>query len=113
MPTAITGSVWISKTGDISARQISFVGQRQVATEKLEAATVDIINGYNKFQLPRYWGETKRAAADGTHWDLYENNLLSERHIRYGGYGGLAYYHVSDTYIAFLDNLGGLVDFNS
>ncbi len=48
----------------------------------------------------RDWGETKRVAADGTQWDLYENNLLSERHIRYGGYGGIAYYHVSDTYIA-------------
>ena len=32
--------------------------------------------------------------------NLYENNLLSERHIRYGGYGGIAYYHVSDTSIA-------------
>jgi len=32
-------------------------------------------------------------------WNLYENNLLSERHIRYGGYGGIAYYHVSDDYI--------------
>ena len=31
---------------------------------------------------------------------FYENNLFSEYHIRYGGYGGIAYYHVSDTYIA-------------
>jgi TnpA family transposase len=85
---------------DISARQISFVDQRQASTEKLEAAICDIINAYNQFQLPRYWGDTKRAAADGTQWNLYENNLLTERHIRYGGYGGIAYYHVSDTYIA-------------
>lgn len=85
---------------DISARQISFVDQRQTTTEKLEAAVCDIINAYNQFQLPRYWGDTKRAVADGTQWNLYENNLLSERHIRYGGYGGVAYYHVSDTYIA-------------
>jgi len=85
---------------DISARQIAFVDQRQASTEKLEAAICDIINGYNQFQLPHYWGDTKRAAADGTQWNLYENNLLSERHIRYGGYGGVAYYHVSDTYIA-------------
>ena len=70
---------------DISARQIAFVDQRQASTEKLEAAICDIINGYNQFQLPRYWGDTKRAAADGTQWNLYENNLLSERHIRYGG----------------------------
>ena len=85
---------------DISARQISFVNQRQVSTEKLEAAICDIINAYNRFQLPRYWGDSKRAAADGTQWNVYENNLLSERHIRYGGYGGVAYYHVSDNYIA-------------
>jgi TnpA family transposase len=85
---------------DISARQVSFVNQRQVTTEKLEAAICTAINAYNQFQLPRYWGDTKRAAADGTQWNLYENNLLSERHIRYGGYGGIAYYHVSDTYIA-------------
>ena len=85
---------------DISARQISFVDQRQASTEKLEAAICDIINAYNQFQLPRYWGDTKRAAADGTQWNLYENNLLSEGHIRYGGYGGIAYYHISDTYIA-------------
>jgi TnpA family transposase len=85
---------------DISARQISFVNQRQVTTEKLEAAICAVINAYGKFHLPRYWGDTKRAAADGTQWNLYENNLLSERHIRYGGYGGIAYYHVSDAYIA-------------
>ncbi len=33
-------------------------------------------------------------------WDLYERNLLSEYHVRYGGYGGIGYYHVSDTYVA-------------
>jgi TnpA family transposase len=31
---------------------------------------------------------------------MYEQNLLSEYHIRYGGYGGIGYYHVSDKYIA-------------
>ena len=51
---------------DISARQISFVDQRQASTEKLKAAITDTINAYNQFQLPRYWGDTRRAAADGT-----------------------------------------------
>jgi len=31
---------------------------------------------------------------------LIRNNLHSEYHIRYGGYGGIAYHHVSDKYIA-------------
>ena len=39
-------------------------------------------------------------AADGTQIETWENNLLAESHIRYGGYGGLAYRHISDTYIA-------------
>ena len=94
-PTQIAKNV-----ADLSARQVSFVNQRQVTTEKLDAAICTVVNAYNQFRLPRYWGDTKRAAADGTQWNLYENNLLSERHIRYGGYGGIAYYHVSDDYIA-------------
>ena len=48
----------------------------------------------------RFGAQGKRAAADGCKFDTYENNLLSEYHIRYGGYGGIAYHHVSDTYIA-------------
>ena len=31
---------------------------------------------------------------------LRENNLLGSRHIRYGGYGGIACHHIADTYIA-------------
>ena len=38
------------------------------------------------------------AAADGTKYDLYEQNLLAEYHIRYGGWGSIAYHHVADTY---------------
>ena len=40
------------------------------------------------------------AIADGTHVPLRENNLLGSRHIRYGGYGGIAYHHIADSYIA-------------
>lgn len=59
----------------VSDRQIAFVNQRHVTTEKLEAAICEVINGYNRFWLPKLWGDAKRAAADGTLWDLYENNM--------------------------------------
>lgn len=61
---------------------------------------IDIINYYDKFQLPKIWGDVNVSAANETKIDLYEQNLLSEYHIRYLGYGGIAYHHVSDTYIA-------------
>ena len=60
----------------------------------------DLINAYNLLELPKCWGTGKKAAADGSKFEVYENNLMSEYHIRYGGYGGIAYHHVSDTYIA-------------
>lgn len=94
-PTQVAKSV-----SGVSDRQIAFVNQRHVTTEKLEATIGEVINAYNRFWLPKLWGDAKRAGADGTMWDLYENNLLSEYHIRYGSWGGIAYYHVSDTYIA-------------
>jgi len=33
-------------------------------------------------------------------WDMYAQNLMSEFHIRYGGYGGLGYYLVADSAMA-------------
>lgn len=84
----------------IDRRQIAWINQRHVTEEMLDRIITEIINKYNKFALPKIWGSGKSASADGTKWDLYEQNLLSEYHIRYGGYGGLGYYHVSDTYIA-------------
>jgi len=80
--------------------QIEYINRRHITEHKLKKAIEIIINAYNKFILPRYWGDTSSTSADGMKWDLYENNLLSEYHIRYGGYGGIGYYHVSDNYIA-------------
>ena len=84
----------------VDRRQLAWVNQRHVTDASLEEAITGIINAYNRFVLPKVWGSGKRVSADGTKWDLYEQNLLSEYHVRYGGYGGVGYYHVSDTYIA-------------
>lgn len=86
--------------GNIDRRQLSWVHWRHITEEGLDKAIREVINAYRRFTLPRRWGTGKSASADGTKWDLYEQNLLAEYHIRYGGYGGIGYYHVSDTYIA-------------
>lgn len=90
--------------GNIDPRQLSWVHWRHISEEGLDKAIREVINAYHKFALPRRWGTGKSAAVDGTQWELYEQNLLAERHIRYGGYGGIGYYHVSDTYIALFAN---------
>ena len=86
--------------GAVSAHMLSFVNRRHVTTTKLEAAQRDLIDTYTLFGLPGFWGDGATAAADGTKYTLTEQTLLSEYHIRYGGYGGIAYHHVSDRYVA-------------
>ena len=84
---------------DFSRYQIAWVNQHHVTEEKLNQAIVKIINAYNLFDLPKIWGSGKSASVDGKLWDVYEANLFAEYHIRYGGYGGIGYYHISDKYI--------------
>jgi TnpA family transposase len=86
--------------GVATERVIGRLNAQHITTDKLDAAIRDVINEYARFRLPFIWGSGKAAIADGTHYELYENNLLGERHIRYGGYGGIAYHHISDTYVA-------------
>jgi TnpA family transposase len=94
-PTQTARSVKI-----LDRRQISFINQRHVTEQKLNEAIVTVINAYRDFPLQKLWGLGKTASADGTKWDLYPQNLMSEYHIRYGGYGGIGYYLIADSYIA-------------
>ncbi|HEY4084117.1 MAG TPA: Tn3 family transposase [Burkholderiaceae bacterium] len=88
----------------LSAKQTAWLNLKYVTEDLLDRANSRIINEYAKFELPSYWGSGEHASADGTKFELYEKNLLSEYHIRYGGYGGIGYYHVSDRYIALMSH---------
>ena len=87
-------------SGTVSADQLSFVDRRHVDIADLRAASADLINLYSRLELPRQWGAGDAAAADGTHFETYEDNLLAEHHIRYGKTWGIAYRHIADNYIA-------------
>ncbi len=84
----------------VNRQTLRRINAQHIDADKLEAAIADIINEYGRFELPELWGAANVVIADGTQMELRENNLLGERHIRYGGYGGIAYHHISATYIA-------------
>lgn len=84
----------------ITRKQVAWLNLKNATEDRIDKAIFKVTNAYNKFKLPCYWGTGKHASVDGTKWNLYEQNLLSEYHIRYGGYGGIGYYLVSDKYIA-------------
>ncbi len=84
----------------VSRKQVAWLNLKRTTEARLDKAIAKINSEYKKYRLIECWGSGNSVSADGKLWDLYEDNLLSEYHIRYGSYGGIAYYHVSDTYIA-------------
>ena len=85
-------------------KQIAWLFNHHATEQRINKAITKIINHYNKFELPKSWGTGNSASVDGTFWDMYKQNLLAAHHVRYGRYGGVGYYHVSDQYIALFSN---------
>ena len=84
----------------ISAHEIYTAGNKHADAGKIHKASADVINAFAKLDVARMWGDGQAAATDGLQIDTWENNLLAETSIRYGGFGGIAFRLVSDTYIA-------------
>jgi TnpA family transposase len=84
----------------LDRRHVAFVNQRHVTEANLDEAITGVIDAYARIGLHRHWGSGESASADGMKWDVHPESLKTSYHIRYGGYGGIGYYLVSDTYIA-------------
>lgn len=85
---------------DINSQNLRRINAQHINASKLEAALNEVINEYSRFELPGFWGKSNVAIADGTQMELRKNTLMGEQHIRYGGFGGIAYHHISSEYIA-------------
>jgi conjugative relaxase-like TrwC/TraI family protein len=70
------------------------------ANRSAHRASGDVINAFAALDVARMWGDGSVAAVDGSQIEMWENNTLAETSIRYGGFGGIAFRLVSDTYIA-------------
>jgi hypothetical protein len=86
--------------GQVSAHELSLAASKHTTAAKIDKASTTVINAFSQLDVAGMWGDGKAVAADGSQIDTWENNLLAETSIRYGGYGGIAYRHISNTYIA-------------
>ena len=84
----------------VSVHELTLAANKHATAAKIEKASATVINAFAMLDVTAMWGDGKTAAADGSQIDTWEDNLLAETSIRYGGYGGIAYRHVSNTYIA-------------
>ncbi|GLW19943.1 hypothetical protein Stsp01_66860 [Streptomyces sp. NBRC 13847] len=84
----------------VSGHELSYTANRHFSIVLLNEAVADLVNAHARLDICQAWGDGTAVAADGTHMDTYLDNLLAETSVRYGKPGGIAYHHVSDTYIA-------------
>jgi TnpA family transposase len=74
---------------------LSYIKKRFLTSESMRYIIAKLINHTMTIRNKEIWGEPNSSfASDSTKFASIDNNLISEFHIRYKGYGILAYWHV-------------------
>lgn len=81
-------------TGE-SYQDLLYVKRRFIARDYLKAAIAQVANAIFQTRQATIWGEgTTTCASDSKKFGAWDQNLLSEWHVRYGGRGVMIYWHV-------------------
>ncbi len=80
---------------DDSPKDLLYVRRRFLSLEGLRQAIARVVNATLEVRLSCIWGETTTAcASDSKQLGAWDQNLLTEWHVRYGGRGVMVYWHV-------------------
>ena len=76
-------------------QDLIYVRRRYIHKDLLRSAIAEIVNATFEIRLPQIWGEgTTTCASDSKHFGAWEQNLMTQYHLRYGGRGVMIYWHV-------------------
>jgi TnpA family transposase len=79
----------------VSYDELRYVKQRFIQRDSLRAAIADVANAIFHVRQTHIWGEgTTACASDSKKFGAWDQNLMTEWHIRYGGRGVMIYWHV-------------------
>jgi TnpA family transposase len=78
-----------------SDQDLVYIRRRYLHPDALRNAIAEVVNAIFRVRAPSIWGEgTTACASDAKHFGAWDQNLLSEWHLRYGGRGVSVYWHV-------------------
>lgn len=76
-------------------QDLLYIQRRFVNKDNLRSAIAEIVNAIFKVRSPYIWGEaTTACASDSKKFAAWDQNLLTEWHIRYRGPGIMVYWHI-------------------
>ncbi len=79
----------------VSYSELLHVERRFLSREGLRDANALVTNAILAHRLPSIWGDsTASCASDSKKFGAWDQNLMTEWHVRYGGRGVMIYWHV-------------------
>ena len=78
-----------------SYKELLHTRRRYIDADALRDAARRVVNATLAARNPSIWGEgTTACASDSKHFGAFDQNLMTEWHVRYGGRGVMIYWHV-------------------
>ena len=78
-----------------SYKDLLYVRRRSSPRDQLRNAITQVVNATPACSPARFWGEgTTACASDSKKFGAWDQNLMTEWHVRYGGRGVMIYWHV-------------------
>jgi TnpA family transposase len=76
-------------------QDLLYIKRRFINKDNLRSAIAEVVNAIFKVRSPHIWGEaTTTCASDSKKFAAWDQNLLTEWHIRYRGPGIMVYWHI-------------------
>ncbi len=76
-------------------QDLLYVRRKYIHKDQLRSAIAEVVNAIFEIRLPHIWGEgTTTCASDSKHFTAWEQNLMTQYHLRYRGRGVMIYWHV-------------------
>jgi TnpA family transposase len=91
---------------DISYDDLLYVRRRFIQKDSLRRVIATVANSIFRVRLPEIWGEgTTACASDSKKFGAWDQNLMTEWHIRYCGRGVMIYWHVEKKSVCIYSQL--------
>src|SRR5215475_4098329 len=97
--------VCTTMTGD-PFHDLLYVRRRYLHPDALRNTIAHVANAIFRIRAPHIWGEgTTACASDSKRFGAWDQNLLTEWHVRYGGRGVMIYWHVEKSSVCIYSQL--------
>ena len=92
--------------GEDTYVDLQYIRRRYITKEHLRAAIARVCNAIFRVRNPDLWGEgTTACASDSKKFGAWDQNLITEWHVRYGGPGIMIYWHVEKNSVCIYSQL--------